>query len=137
MANGRLQNLSQGHDLIVKSATCRPLRLSCFWINTRGHPVQAVFLDLSSRSLGYSQVFKEGNEVNSKADAVAFNPSWAALSLSDYFIFFKELLRDFLEGFTSVQYASPIFAPKRQAPIFRYLLCKLKASFFGGGAKSG
>lgn len=54
------------------------------------HPV---FLNFAGGDLGKSEIPKEGQEMNTKADTVPFDPPLAALALGNDLIFFEELIR--------------------------------------------
>jgi hypothetical protein len=93
MANGGLQHLPQGHDLIVNGASrWRLARLR------RGNPVHPIFLDLARRNCGETHVVEKRQQVEAQPDLITLRPALAALALGDDLILFQELVGGLAEG---------------------------------------
>lgn len=151
------QHEAQGHDLVVQCAARRRLvdrrrALGFLWGTQAadrrgGRPMDPVFLHLAGGDLGDAKLAEERQEVQAKADFVAFNPARAALALGDDAVFLEELVGGLLDGLFGLEQAGAGFAAQFEIPVLgevgregEGLLFRRGAALLapdGGGARPG
>lgn len=60
------------------------MRVRC---RLRHHPEYAVFLNLARRDFGPAKAAEEGDQMNAKANLMAFDPARAPLAVGDNLVF--------------------------------------------------
>ena len=128
MTDGGFKSLSQRDDLVMHGAACgRFPRRRCFY------PVDPVLLRLSGSDLGKPEIAEEGDQMDTKAGLVAFDPTRAAMPFSDNFVLSDKLLGGLFEGLLGANLAAQVFAAKLQIPVLGKILRACQAFFLGAG----
>jgi len=129
VANGSLENLPEGSDLIMQGATGRHPAGS-----GRGNPVDPVILNCPGVDVGKAHLAEERDEMQPETDTVPLNPFRTALALRDDPIFLPELLGGFRERGFCFQYPRRSLAAQPKIPFLGDDLRLIQPRFFGAGA---
>ncbi|WP_244505555.1 hypothetical protein [Methyloceanibacter stevinii] len=92
MPDSCLQNLAQGHNLIMERAAGRR-----FARGGRRRPVHPIFLDLAGCDPREAQFSEEWTKMEAKADFVPLHPCRAAMTFRDNLVLFFKLVGSLIE----------------------------------------